>query len=214
MDTSRGHDRLTDDDFTDLARLTDEALLDHARDPSAVDQAFTLLHFRHRDRVAGILANKLEPQLTEDLTQDVFIDLYDAIVDGKRIDNVRAWLNQVARNTIAEFYRGRNGRHLDASRGGLQLDDDTREGAPAELESEGGYGAVETSMVIDELLARRSAVHQEIVRLAVLESRAGQDVADATGKTPDNVYQVSKRFRDDLRAVLAGALDTPTDDRT
>jgi len=205
---------LIEDDFIDLTRLTDEELVARAGDPRRTEQAFGVLHFRHQDRVAGILAAKLPPELADEALQEVFIDLYEALASGRTITNVRAWLNRVAHNTVAERWRGREGRHVVEGRGAVRIDDTTGEGPAFEVKDDGGQGEAEAWMVIHDLLTRRSAAHQAVVRAFVLEGRDAKEVAGLTGETPDNVYQVSKRFRDDLRAALRGDLDTPTDDRT
>jgi RNA polymerase sigma factor (sigma-70 family) len=215
------------DDFTNpnpqlLARRSDEELIAYvraARDrgaAGAVHAAFMALQYRHQDRVRGRLMLKLPHDRVDDAVQDVFLDAFRAIVDGgKAIERFRAWLNAVVANTVAEFWRGKEGRGVQNAREGVQLDDDRAGSAAYELADDGGFGASDASIVVEELIARRRPNHQAIVRMNVLEGRSANEVAAATDETAANVYQVAKRFRDELRAVLHGAAhDDPTDDRT
>ena len=204
-----------------LARRTDEELIAFVRTArergahGALNAAFEMLQFRHQDRVRARLRLKLPADRVDDAVQDIFLDAFRAVVAGRPIERFPAWLNSVVANTIAEFWRGKDGRGVQNERAGVQLDD-RRDGSPAyELADDGGFEASSTSMLVDDLIAGRRPSHQAIVRMNVLEGRPANEVAAATGETAANVYQVAKRFRDELRAVLHGAAhDDPTDDRT
>jgi RNA polymerase sigma factor (sigma-70 family) len=191
-----------------LGRLSDERLVAHIRAahgaaaPTAVADAFDVLHHRHRRRIGYLLSSKLPAERAEDLLQDVFLDAFEAIVGGREIDHLSGWLARVAHNTVADFWRGREGRQLKLDRSASPTDDaDARRAEPS---AEGDFGEWEVREVVEQLLAARKQTHREIVRRNVLEGRPARDVAEATGETEDNVYQVAKRFRDELRRLLRG----------
>ncbi len=202
-----------------LDHHTDEALVAlmrdaHPRESWTVQAVFDELLVRHQGRINARLRGKLPHDEADDQTQEVFLALFDAVlVKGQAIDRVGPWLSAVASRKIADFHRGRGGRHLAASRAAVQLDDD-HPGAPArELPDDGEHGRLEAELVVAQLIARRSDAHQAIVRLYVLEGRSAKDASGATGESENNVYKVAQRFRDDLRAALRGE-DPSTEDRT
>ena len=202
-----------DDDFTnlpkhELGRLSDEALVAYMRDAraagakSAEDVAFDVLVFRHKKRLRFLLLRKVPENRVDELLQEVFLAGFQGIVSDQEIANFSAWINRVASNTIADFWRGKEGKQLNLDREAARLEDE--EGDVPERGVDGDFGAFETWDLIDSLLARLRASHQEIVRLYVLQGDKAKPVCDATGESADNVYQVAKRFRDDLRRLLNG----------
>ncbi len=203
-----------------LDHHTDEALVAlmrdaHPRESWTVQAVFDELLSRHQDRINGRLRGKLPPDEADDQTQEVFLALFDAVlVKGTDIGRVGPWLSGVSAKKIADFHRGRSGQHLKATRAAVQLDDDRPDAPGRELPDAGEHDLAEAELVVDQVLARRSEQHQGIVRLYVLEGRSAKETSDATGETADNVYQVAKRFRDDLRAALRGDDPTSTEDRT
>jgi RNA polymerase sigma-70 factor (ECF subfamily) len=202
-----------------LDHHSDEALMAimrdaHPRETWTVQAAFGELVLRHQDRIRAILLRKLPLDEADDLTQDVFMALFDTVVDGRDVGRVAPWLNKVAVHKRADFWRGKSGTHLKEMREGVALDADDPAGPGAAVRDMGEHGLMEAELLIDQLLARRSPQHQAIVRLNVLEGRSAKEVADATGATEANVYKVAQRFRDDLRAALSGDDPTSTDDRT
>ena len=214
-----------DDDFTylpghQLGRRSDAQLLAYMRDAHAADaqravaDAFDQLLFRHEKRVAYLL-HKLPADRVPDLLQEVFLEAFAAIVDGKRIDNFSAWTARVAHNTVADFWRGKEGRQLKTDRSAASDDDaDGRRADRGEPTDDGDFGAAEVHQLVDHLLARRSPAHREIIELYVIQGRSAGEVAKATGESADNVYQVAKRFRDDLRRLLRGEdIDDNDEDR-
>jgi RNA polymerase sigma factor (sigma-70 family) len=218
---------LNADDYTGpedrrLARKTDEDLVAIVREAYArgsvkgVQAAFEQLQIRYQKRVFGKLKSKLPKGASlEDATQEAFLDLYEGIVGGKDIQVVGKWMSGVLRNHIADAYRGKAGTEHEALKESVPLDAVDPDAPAFELPSDGGFDAADTQFIVDELLDARSELHREIVELSVFEGRPAKDVAAQTGATDANVYQVSKRFRDELRARLQ---DTdpipPTKDRT
>jgi RNA polymerase sigma-70 factor (ECF subfamily) len=88
--------------------LSDNVLLQHIVGDTA---SFEKLFYRHYDRVYGLLFRLLGNRAeAEDVTQEVFLQLYMR-PPGKRVEqNVSAWLYRVATNKGYNHIRGRNRR--------------------------------------------------------------------------------------------------------
>ena len=195
----------------ELGRRSDGELLDYIRDAHAagaghaVTDAFDHLVTRHRRRLA-YLVDKVPADRVEDLLQEVYMAAFEAIVAGKSIDSFSAWTARVAANTVADFWRGREGRQLKVDRSAASADDDAdgRRADRGEASVEGDFGAAELRQLIDQLLDERSESHRAIVLLFVIQGRKADAVSQLTGETETNVYKVAQRFRDDLNRLLHG----------
>jgi RNA polymerase sigma factor (sigma-70 family) len=168
-------------------------------DAGTVQSAFAHVQYRHQDRIRGRVAMKLPSDRVDETVQDVFLDLFEAIVHRREIVNLTAWLNKVAANQVADYHRGRHARSL---KGAVSLDDEI--GAQLAPAADGGQGLAEVEAVIASVLGTLDPTHHEAVLLAVFHDRPAREVADATGETEANVYQIVRRFRIALRAALDG----------
>lgn len=92
-----------------LTTISDTLLLKRAGRGDTT--SFETLFYRHYDRVYGLLfrlvGNRGE---AEDLTQEVFLKLYQESFDRRRQHNVSAWLYRVATNAGYNAIRGRQRR--------------------------------------------------------------------------------------------------------
>ncbi|HEY4505053.1 MAG TPA: RNA polymerase sigma factor [Candidatus Paceibacterota bacterium] len=55
-----------------------------------------------------------ERELARDLTQDSFTRLWQAMREGKEIENMRAFLYRIAHNIVIDYYRKKKDESLDA----------------------------------------------------------------------------------------------------
>jgi RNA polymerase sigma factor (sigma-70 family) len=201
-----------------LTERSDEELIAEVRaayagnDRGRLDAAWGLLQYRHQKRVRVRVRAKLPDDLADELVQDILLKAFEAVIGTAKIEHFGGWLNGVVVKTIADFWRGKGGKAVNAVREGVALDDDRPDAPAYELGDDGGFDRADVALVIEDVLAKRNPEHREIIRLNVLEGRAAKDVADTTGASADNVYQVAKRFRDDLRTALTD--DDTTQDRT
>jgi RNA polymerase sigma factor (sigma-70 family) len=185
--------------MTDPARLTDEELLARVRAAGRDrERALELLVARHVGRVRARLRLRVPDHLVDDMTHDVLVDAIDAALAGRRIESFRAWLDRVVANTRAEYYRGKEYRRLVRDREAAAL------GEPRERGAEADFGEVELRELIEQLLARRSPAHRAVIERYVLGDLSANETARASGESAGNVYKIAQRFRDDLRAALAG----------
>ncbi len=191
-----------------MAAATDEELVGFVRSAqrsgarSAAFDAYEHLCARHDRRVRVMLLSKV-PDGVDDLAQEVRIAAFQGVVGDREIQNFKAWLVRIVRNTIADVWRGREGREIEHAREAARRNPD---GAP-EPAFAGEYGEWETWQVIDGLLAELSAQHREVVELYVIDDLGASETSRRTGESADNVYQIAKRFRTELRSRLAAGPD-------
>ena len=182
-----------------MAWLSDEELLARVRDPGPDRaRALELLVARYVGVVRARLRMRVPDQLVEDMTHDVLAEAIEAALAGRRIESFRAWLDRVVANTRAEYYRGKEYRQLVRDREAAAREEPHERGAEAD------YGEVELRELIERLLAGRSPAHRAVIEGYVLGDLSADEIARACGESAANVYKIAQRFRDELRAALAG----------
>jgi RNA polymerase sigma factor (sigma-70 family) len=83
-----------------------------ARDQSAdarrrADAAFRHLYDRHAKRLLAFLGGRVNRAAVDDIHQDVWAKVWQALPTGFHGGNFRAWLHQVARNVVIDHQRKR-----------------------------------------------------------------------------------------------------------
>ena len=125
-------------------------------------------------------------ELAEDLAQDAFMQLYQALRAGKEIDHPKAWTNCVLRRAMNRQMKDRN--RLE------QLDD---------AEMEGGHGT-ETSRLaeIRGLLSVLTPREEEVLLLR-LEALKYREIADQLSISMNSVNTLLARALRKLQAAMS-----------
>ena len=119
---------------------------------------------------------------------------------GESIGEFKAWLNTIMRRKIVDFYRER-GRTIEAEP--LEGEHDDRPSLQPLSPDDAGY--VETQLVIESVLGELRDDHRRVVEIIVLQGRSAEEAcSEVEAMTPDNAYQIVRRFRKRLRAALEG----------
>lgn len=147
----------------------------------------------HEPALRGWLIHQLHDRaLAEDLLQDVFLK---ALRQGQRfcaLENARAWLFEVARNTLSDQLRRR--------RGSVELPEDLRATEP-ELPA-----AVDSlSQCLPRVLGELSPEDREAITCCDLEGMSQADYAARLGISLPGAKSRVQRARARLKAQLASA---------
>lgn len=197
----------------EIDALSDARLLAYiqsARDAGKTDTAAMTgvqhLVFRHMDSVVQRVAKSVPTHLVEDVAHDALVQAIASVFAGESIKQFHKWLNVIVSRCVADFWRGPKGRQLkldrEASMGASPEDDGAGDGVVVAVD--GGFGAWELGDVVDAVLETRSEPHRQVIEMLIWERASAKEVADATGVSEANAYQVLRRFRVDLRAALDG----------
>lgn len=162
-------------------------------------QCLTQAWHRHEAELRGWLRSRLrDPADADDVLQDVF---EKAMLQGKRfcsIENARAWLFRVARNTVIDRYK--------LSREHLELPDDL----PAD---EQAADAVDNlSECIPRILSEMDASDREIITLCDLDGMSQQQYAEMKGIRLPTAKSRLQRARRRMRKQIEMACQVRRDD--
>lgn len=171
-------------------------LIDRARigDPTAL----AVLYDAHYSRVYGYIRYKVSHQEdAEDLTQEVFIRMLDALDRYQhRGAPFRSWLMQIAANLVRDHYR-RKGTTVAALSVDVSELDLVGDGDPADK--------VELQLALEEVtgaLHLLTDTEREVMLLRYVADLNIAETAAATGKNENNVKQLTFKALGKLRKAL------------
>jgi RNA polymerase sigma factor (sigma-70 family) len=178
----------------ELDRLGDGALIAYLRGARAAGEgdaarhALQVLVYGHWDLVEARVAMRVPGDAVQDVTADVVVRAIASAFAGDSVGELQAWLTTILRRTVADFYRA-------------------RERTPAVERDRGGWaderGFVEASMLVEQALGELRDDHRRVVELVVFADRpAAAACAEVGGVSEANAYQIVRRFRARLRALL------------
>lgn len=207
-----------------LAEFDDSALIEYAvaaRNAGADTEATLALRifaFGMEDPVRRFIQGRLGSQgdvVVEEILERTLESALRSIesLAGSTSAEARAFVFRIARRRIAD--------HLRKARPRIgSLDDEDGPGsgpAPAGLQVGDQAGAVESGLLIDELLSALRPAHREAVELNVLSGYSARETAemirsrDGAGSddsmSEQNVHQIASRFRKELRSRIAGEVE-------
>jgi RNA polymerase sigma factor (sigma-70 family) len=178
----------------ELDRLADRALIGYLRaaraagEDGAARRALQLLVFGHWDLVEARVAMRVPSEAVQDVTADVVVRAIASAFAGESAGELQAWLTTILRRTVADYYRAR-GRTPVVDRSASRGVDE--------------QGLVEATALVEQALGELRADHRRIVELVVFADRpAAEACARVGGVTEANAYQIARRFRARLRALL------------
>lgn len=150
--------------------------------------AFSEIYNANFRRVyASILKRVGDPDESEDLTQETFVQIYRSLASYEERSSLLAWILGIAHNVCSRFFRhcsrwmvgGKNARAFDEH--------------PVESTIERRVDAVRLLDRCSEVLeSSRRPAHQEIFRLRYGESHSIRVIAEKVGKT-NQAVKVSLR---------------------
>lgn len=98
----------------DTVEVSDDELAsacaDRDESPQArrrAEDAFRTLYDRHAKRLLAFLGGRLPRTAIDDVHQDVWAKVWQAVPGGYRGGNFRAWVHQIARNAVVDHRRKR-----------------------------------------------------------------------------------------------------------
>ena len=204
-----------------LDRLDSDELVAYIRDAlaagerRALEDGFAVLVFRHERDVKRRVAAKVPPADVEDVAQEALYSAIRSVLEGREIRSFRAVLNTIVSRRIADYTDRRASRPKAQPLAEEHLDADEIWGEVPSEEDE--TGAVGVRDLIARVLERRNEVHRKVIDLYVFDDLSAEATAERIDKmfdghpdlptpmTNDNVHQIAKRFREDLRGLLEEA---------
>lgn len=159
----------------------------------------TLLTDAQRALHAFILSQVADLSAADDILQETNLVLWNKRDDFTPGSNFRAWAFRIARNQVLA-YRKRQGRDR------LLFSDTLLDQIAGEADTRAAELG-ERRRALAECSGKLSSHEREVLKLCYAESKSGREIAEATDRSPDAIYQLLHRLRESLleciRRVLA-----------
>lgn len=192
----------------DLQHLTDEQLVAYIREARDVGQlvegrrGLAILVSGYERNVKRRLSIKVPSYVVDDLAHDALVRAFAAAFDGSSIGEFRSWLHTIVDRTAADFFRRAERRPKETI---LPSEHPGEKDAwSAEPSIDGEAGAVETRIIVEDVLDTFSETHRAVIEHHVFDGLTASEVCDRIdGMSEDNVAQIASRFRAKLRICLS-----------
>jgi RNA polymerase sigma factor (sigma-70 family) len=192
---------------SELYRLDEDALVEYGRhakdagDLPAARTALALLVFGLERNIERRVAMRVPTHAVEEVSHEVIVRAVGAAFDGSSVGQFRRWLTTIIDRTVADHYRRRERRPSESPLPSEHAGDESVWGDEPAIEDEAA--AVETQIIIDDVVATLAPNHREVIELHVFEGLRAPEVCDRIdGMTEANVAQIASRFRKQLRIEL------------
>lgn len=132
-------------------------------------------------------------ETAEDLTEEVFLKAYTKLSSVKAAKSLEAWLYQIARNLVVDYYRGKKEQFgLEAVENSLVYEDTVLDTL--------NFNHQQT--IINQLLRNLPEDYQQVIRLKFFENLSNEIIAELTGKSEGAVRVIQFRAITKLKKLF------------
>ncbi len=161
------------------------------------EKEFTEIFQEYSDAIFRHCAFKvMDRQLGHDLTQETFLRAWNQIEQGKKIENMRAFLYRVADNLVIDYIRKKKSLSLD------QLQEQGFD--PGHDETGSMQNKIEMGRAL-EALHKLEEDYRQAIQLRYVEGLSVSEIAVVTGEPPNTVSVRLHRGLQQLRSHLRHA---------
>jgi RNA polymerase sigma-70 factor (ECF subfamily) len=191
-----------------LAELTDEELVGLCR--KGDQQAFTAVVDRYKNRVYWLVRRMVGSPDDEDLTQEVFLRVYQAIPGFQARSTFKTWLFRIAHNLcLTELKkRRRRGEHLSIEEEG---DEKLHSLLPPVQGLEEEIERRDISLAVQNLVAELPLQYRTVLTLFYVQQASYEEIAETMGIPLGTVKTYMHRARLHLRDLVLAETDFRTD---
>lgn len=159
---------------------------------------FEDVYTAHRDAVYRFVFFRVRDiDVVEDITQTVFIKMYEKIRSGDVPHNPSSYLFTIARNTVIDYWRKKKSLSLEAY---LEYAPEPEDTGPT---PEGVSMSRESQELVEKLLATLSHEQRDILVMKYVTDLSNKEIAEITGKTEESIRQIQSRALRTLRSRLS-----------
>ncbi len=147
----------------------------------------------------------------EDILQDVFVRIHAKVQHLDNAQSVAAWVYQIARNVITDYYRHR-ATAAGARTGPLDQNDAAVPGCPAEEDITRQAGE-DFALCLEPMLDELPEDYRQAVELTELEGVSQKDAAKMLGLSVSGMKSRVQRGRGKLKDVILACCEVEFDQR-
>ncbi len=160
--------------------------------------AFAFFYDRYVKRIYRFVYIKVSSrEIAEDLTQDIFLKVWQHLIDKKDIKSFQAFIFRIAYNTVADHYRRGNRQELPLD----YFEETIEETADNQAVSIGKK--MDSALLLKQLYQLKSE-YREILLLRYVEDLSIEEIAQVIQKDKNNVRVILHRATSKLKEINSG----------
>lgn len=167
------------------------------------------LHDRLR---AFIVARVADPADADDILQEIFLRLHRHLDSLKRADRLHAWVYQISRNAIIDYYRARSVRREVPAGDEVDLDDLENAAVPP-VEAADSPELRELSTCLRPMIDRLPASYRQAIQLTELDGVRQNVAAAQLGVSVSGMKSRVQRARQQLKEMVLACCHVELDQR-
>lgn len=178
-----------------MFRFQEQILIHQIKNGNQV--AFSQIYDYYQNRIYRFIYFKIsDDDRAQDLTNEVFIKFLNYLMEkSESIDNLRAFLYQMARNLVIDFYRQRN-------REELPIDQFIEDNISEETNLEKGVDIKLDIEKTENALNQLSEPYREVIILRFIEEMPFKEISQITGYSETNARMLVHRGLNKLRELI------------
>ncbi|MBU1203319.1 RNA polymerase sigma factor [Patescibacteria group bacterium] len=133
-------------------------------------------------------------QLAEDLTQEVFLKVWQHLVDKKNIKSFQAFIFRIARNSVVDHYRASNSQELPLEY--ISELADMSKSITTEVDK-----SIDAAVLLQEI-RKLKPEYQEVLILRYIEDLSIDDISDVMQKDKNNIRVTLHRALNKLKQII------------
>jgi RNA polymerase sigma-70 factor (ECF subfamily) len=168
------------------------------KDSDAYSQVYDL----YAERIYRFIFFKVnKKEEAQDLTSEVFLKVWQYIIDGKQIKNLNAFFYQVARNLVIDYYRKSSQKDIPIDEPGNIAQERFAIDHLEKIEDKIQFEKIEIK------LTELKDEYREVIILRYIEGLSMIEIADIIGKKKGNVRVILYRALNTLKELMDDQID-------
>ncbi len=158
------------------------------------EQKFKAIYHSYINKIYQFvyLRTGFDPALAEDLTQDIFLNVFQGLAGFRGICSERTWIYKIARNKLNDFYRRQYRQAFDLVEIDSELADSLED--PSQDVQEVMLKTLERQGV-KTCLEGLQRLYRIVLVLKYMDERSIKDIADIIGKSPKAAESILQRAK-------------------
>lgn len=158
------------------------------------EQNFITIYQTYIDEVYQyvFLRTGFDVSLAEDLTQDIFLDVFKSQNSFQRLCSERTWVFKIAKNKLFDFYRKQYGQKVEI----VTLDDQMAQGlSDPKQDIEVSLTLTFESQQVRDCLSQLPQQYKIALLLKYIEGKSVKEIAQIVEKSPKSVESMLQRAK-------------------
>jgi len=160
-------------------------------------RSFAKIYEKNVDQIYRFVFLKVNSEaLAQDITSETFLRCLKSLKNNSKIDNIRAFLYQIAKNLVIDFYRRKPAEALSLEGISAEFADEKSEDFAVRLAN---YSELDT---VKKALGGLKEDYAEAIILHYLDDLSVPEIAEITGRNEGAVRVILHRGLKSLRGIM------------